>query len=168
MGPQGNGFSIDFLKADATALIVGGGNGEPPLVELAKQLHEHGVRVTAVLGFANKDAVILEEELALYADVIETTDAGSYGIKGYVSTVIDEMTQSFDAVYACGAPGMLDYVDRKIEKHPQAYITMESRMACGMGSFYSFVVHLRDQSSAAKKRVSEDGPVFETGSIILE
>ncbi|MCI6872219.1 MAG: dihydroorotate dehydrogenase electron transfer subunit [Streptococcus hyointestinalis] len=168
MGPQGNGFSIDFLKADDTALIVGGGIGVPPLVELAKQLHERGVSVTAVLGFANKDAVILEEELARYADVIVTTDDGSYGIKGYVSTVIDEMTQTFDAVYACGAPGMLVYVDRKFEKHPHAYISMESRMACGMGACYACVVHLRDQSSAANKRVCEDGPVFETGSIILE
>ncbi|WP_448169478.1 iron-sulfur cluster-binding protein, partial [Streptococcus hyointestinalis] len=74
----------------------------------------------------------------------------------------------FDAVYACGAPGMLVYVDRKFEKHPHAYISMESRMACGMGACYACVVHLRDQSSAANKRVCEDGPVFETGSIILE
>ncbi|MCS4487720.1 dihydroorotate dehydrogenase electron transfer subunit [Streptococcus sciuri] len=168
MGPQGNGFHIDFLEEKEAALIVGGGIGVPPLVELAKQLHERGVCVTAVLGFATADAVILENELACYADVIVTTDDGSYGIKGYVSTVIDEMTQTFDAVYACGALGMLAYVDRKFEKHPHAYISLESRMACGMGACYACVVHLREQSNVANKRVCEEGPVFETGSIILE
>ena len=96
-----------------------------------------------------------------------TTDDGSYGIKGYVSTVIDQMDQEFDAIYSCGAPGMLKYVNTKFHDHPRAYISMESRMACGMGACYACVVHLENESHAANKRVCEDGPVFETGKIVM-
>lgn len=167
MGPQGNGFAISFLEAGQKALIIGGGIGVPPLVELAKRLHEKGVEVTAVLGFANEKAVILVEEMSRYGTVHVTTDDGSYGIKGYVSTVVDTLDEKWDAVYSCGAPGMLKYVDQKFEEHPHAYLSMESRMACGMGACYACVVPLKDQSETSNKRVCEDGPVFETGSIIL-
>ena len=167
MGPQGNGFDLSVVEARNTALLIGGGIGVPPLVETAKQLHAKGVIVTSVIGFADKNAVILEEKLRQYGDVHVTTDDGSYGIKGYVSTVVDRFDQVADAIYACGAPGMLKYVDKKFENHPHAYLSMEARMACGMGACYACVVHLRDASEAANKRVCEDAPVFETGSVIL-
>ena len=61
MGPQGNGFDLKDLGQGARALIIGGGIGVPPLVQVAKQLHEQGVEVHSVLGFATKEAVILEE-----------------------------------------------------------------------------------------------------------
>ena len=123
MGPQGNGFDLSVVSAGQTALLIGGGIGVPPLVETAKQLAAKGVKVISVLGFANKDAVILEDELSAYGEVYVTTDDGSYGIKGYVSTVVDELVekQSFDAIYSCGAPGMLKYVDKKFENHPHAF-----------------------------------------------
>ena len=160
---------MSVVSAGQTALLIGGGIGVPPLVETAKQLAAKGVKVISVLGFANKDAVILEDELSAYGEVYVTTDDGSYGIKGYVSTVVDELVekQSFDAIYSCGAPGMLKYVDKKFENHPHAFLSMESRMACGMGACYACVVHLRNAKEAANKRVCEDGPVFETGKIIL-
>ena len=63
MGPQGNGFDISVIEAGQKALLVGGGIGVPPLVETAKQLKAKGVEVVSVIGFANKDAVILEDKL---------------------------------------------------------------------------------------------------------
>lgn len=169
MGPQGNGFDLSVVTSGQKALLIGGGIGVPPLVETAKQLAAKGVDVTSVLGFASKEAVILEEELSAYGKVYVTTDDGSYGIKGYVSTVVDDLVQNetYDAIYSCGAPGMLKYVDQKFENHPHAYLSMESRMACGMGACYACVVHLKNAQEAANKRVCEDGPVFETGNIIL-
>ena len=77
-----------------------------------------------------------------------TTDDGSYGIKGYVSTVIDGFDWTPDAVYSCGAPGMLKYIDSKFENHPHAYVSMEARMACGMGACYACVVHVKGESDA--------------------
>lgn len=167
MGPQGNGFDLKELGQGARALIIGGGIGVPPLVQVAKQLHEQGVEVHSVLGFANKEAVILEEELKQYGQVTITTDDGTYGTKGYVSTIVDQIDKEFDAIYSCGAPGMLKYVNSKFYDHPRAYISMESRMACGMGVCYACVVHLENASQAANKRVCEDGPVFETGTIVM-
>lgn len=167
MGPQGNGFDIDFLKTGQVTLLIGGGIGIPPLVELAKQLHQKGIRVVSVLGFANKDAVILVDEMSEYGQVFVTTDDGSFGIKGYVSTIVDDFDETFDAVYACGAPGMLKYVDSKFEHHPHAYLSMESRMACGMGACYACVVHVKDEEDSKNLRVCEDGPVFATGKIQL-
>ena len=167
MGPQGNGFDLTNLGQGQKALIIGGGIGVPPLVQVATQLHEQGVEVHSVLGFANKEAVILEEELKQYGQVTITTDDGSYGIQGNVSTVVETLNEDIDAVYSCGAPGMLKYVNAKFHDHPRAYISMESRMACGMGACYACVVHLENASQAANKRVCEDGPVFETGTIVM-
>ncbi|MGT2910910.1 dihydroorotate dehydrogenase electron transfer subunit [Streptococcus cameli] len=167
MGPQGNGFDLSVIGSGQRALLIGGGIGVPPLLETAKQLKEKGVDVISVIGFANRDAVILEEELNRYSEVYVTTDDGSYGIAGYVSTVVDGLEGEFDAIYSCGAPGMLKYVDQRFANHPHAYLSMESRMACGMGACYACVVHLKDQGDAANKRVCEDGPVFDTGSIVL-
>ena len=78
MGPQGNSFDLSVLSAGQTALLIGGGIGVPPLVETAKQLAAKGIKVVSVLGFATKDAVILEEELSAYGKVYVTTDDGSY------------------------------------------------------------------------------------------
>lgn len=167
MGPQGNGFDLSPVRTGDRVLIIGGGIGVPPLLEVAKELHAKGAQVTAVLGFYDKSAVILEAEMKKYADVIVTTDNGSYGRKGYVSAVVDEMTQDYVAVYSCGAPAMLQYVDRKFQDHPHAYLSMESRMACGMGACYACVVHVAGQDESVNKRVCEDGPVFETGTIIV-
>ena len=69
MGPQGNGFDISVIEAGQKALLVGGGIGVPPLVETAKQLKAKGVEVISVIGFANKDAVILEDKLRACGDV---------------------------------------------------------------------------------------------------
>ena len=138
MGPQGNGFDISVIEAGQQALLVGGGIGVPPL-----------------------------DKLRACGEVYVTTDDGSYGIKGYVSTVIDGFDWTPDAVYSCGAPGMLKYVDSKFENHPHAYVSMEARMACGMGACYACVVHVKGESDAKNLRVCEEGPVFPTGKVIV-
>ena len=166
MGPQGNGFDLSELDDYCKVLLVGGGIGVPPLLEVAKQLHERGVEITTVLGFANKDAVILEDELAKYGQVYVTTDDGSHGIKGNVSVVINEFDTKFDAIYSCGAPGMMKYINQTFHDHPRAYLSLESRMACGMGACYACVLKVPD-SETVSQRVCEDGPVFKTGTVVL-
>ena len=157
MGPQGNGFDLSELDDYCKVLLVGGGIGVPPLLEVAKQLNERGVEITTVLGFATKDAVILEDV---------TTDDGSYGIKGNVSVVINEFETEFDAIYSCGAPGMMKYINLTFHDHPRAYLSLESRMACGMGACYACVLKIPD-SETVSQRVCEDGPVFKTGTVVL-
>ena len=166
MGPQGNGFDLSDLDQCSRVLLVGGGIGVPPLLEVAKELHERGVKITTVLGFATKDAVILEAELSKYSQVFVTTDDGSYGIRGNVSVVINELDSEFDAIYSCGAPGMMKYINQSFYDHPRAYLSLESRMACGMGACYACVLKVPD-SETVSQRVCEDGPVFKTGTVIL-
>lgn len=153
------------LDEQNQVLLVGGGIGVPPLLEVAKELHERGVKVVTVLGFANKDAVILKTELAQYGQVFVTTDDGSYGIKGNVSVVINDLDSQFDAVYSCGAPGMMKY-QSNLDDHPRAYLSLESRMACGMGACYACVLKV-PESETVSQRVCEDGPVFRTGTVVL-
>ncbi|NQP31227.1 dihydroorotate dehydrogenase electron transfer subunit [Streptococcus suis] len=167
MGPLGNGFEIDFLKDCDPILIIGGGIGVPPLVEVAKQAAKRGAKVTSVIGFATKEAVILEKELAQYGSVHVTTDDGSYGIKGTVATVVEQLTNDFSAIYSCGAPGMMKYVDQRFQDHPHAYLSLEARMACGMGACYACVVKPKRGQEHENKRVCKEGPVFETGSLVL-
>ena len=166
MGPQGNGFDLSDLDKQNRVLLVGGGIGVPPLLEVAKQLHERGVDVTTVLGFATKDAVILEDELSQYSKVFVTTDDGSYRTQGNVSVVIKEFDKKFDAIYSCGAPGMMKYINQTFYEHPRAYLSLESRMACGMGACYACVLKVPD-SDTVSQRVCEDGPVFKTGTVVL-
>lgn len=166
MGPQGNGFDLSELNKDSKILLVGGGIGVPPLLEVAKQLHERGVEITTVLGFATKDAVILEDELSRFSQVFVTTDDGSYGTQGNVSVVINECDTEFDAIYSCGAPGMMKYINQTFYDHPRAYLSLESRMACGMGACYACVLKVPD-SETISQRVCEDGPVFKTGTVVL-
>lgn len=168
MGSQGNGFDISVIGSGQKALIIGGGIGVPPLVEVAKQLSMKGIEVTSVLGFAHKDVVILEEEMSIYGNVHITTDDGSYGTKGYVSTIVDVLLtkEQYDAVYACGAPQMLSYIDKTFNNHPNAYLSMESRMACGMGACYACTIPVIG-SNDTNKRVCKEGPVFKTGTISL-
>ena len=166
MGPQGNGFDLSELDNHSKVLLVGGGIGVPPLLEVAKQLYERGVEITTVLGFASKNAVILEDELVQYSQVFVTTDDGTYGIKGNVSVVINECDTEFDAIYSCGAPGMMKYINQTFYDHPRAYLSLESRMACGMGACYACVLKVPD-SETVSQRVCEDGPVFKTGTVVL-
>ena len=166
MGPQGNGFDLSDLDKQSHVLLVGGGIGVPPLFEVAKQLHERGVEITTVLGFSNRNAVILDDELAKYSQVYVTTDDGSHGIKGNVSVVINEFDNKFDAIYSCGAPGMMKYINQTFHDHPRAYLSLESRMACGMGACYACVLKVPDNETVSQ-RVCEDGPVFKTGTVVL-
>ena len=156
VGPLG--CPSEFTKEDIAELknkkilFVAGGVGTAPVYPQVKWLHENGVDADVIVGAKNHDLLILEDEMkAVAGNLYVTTDDGSYGTKGYVSTVVDELTKeySFDAIYSCGAPGMLKYVDQKFENHPHAYLSMESRMACGMGACYACVVHLRNAKEAA-------------------
>lgn len=172
MGPLGNGFPIDSVSADEKILLVGGGIGVPPLYELAKQLNQIGCQITVQLGFASKNVKILEQEFSALKNVQLqiVTDDGTYGRAGNVGILMDELDFTPDAVYTCGAPGMLKAVYNKYENLDRLFISNESRMACGIGACYACVVHTKDdptgQSGHALK-VCEDGPVFKGSEITL-
>ncbi|WP_244380659.1 dihydroorotate dehydrogenase electron transfer subunit [Saccharococcus caldoxylosilyticus] len=165
LGPLGNGFPLDAVEKGQRALLVGGGIGVPPLYELAKQLVEKGVIVTNVLGFQTKDAVFYEQEFSMFGETYVATVDGSYGMKGFVTDVIDQRDISFDVLYACGPKPMLKALEQAFP-HKEVYLSLEERMGCGIGACFACVCHVPDSETAYKK-VCSDGPVFKAGEVVL-
>ncbi|MGX6977819.1 dihydroorotate dehydrogenase electron transfer subunit [Vagococcus elongatus] len=171
LGPLGSGFPVEEITSNEVVVIVGGGIGIPPLYEVARQAHERGAKVISFLGYASKKVVYYVDEFKKLGDVIVSTDDGSFGEKGHVGMSLDKHLPQIkaDAVYACGAKGMLAKVDDVFHDHPRAYISMEERMACGVGACYACVCHVKDEKdqSLSMKKVCDEGPVFKTGEVVL-
>lgn len=111
VGPLGNATETDGLKK---ACIVGGGVGCAIALPVAQKLHEQGCEVHSVIGFRNKDLIILEDEFRACSDKLTVvTDDGSYGLKGVVTEPLKEMIErgeNFDTVIAIGPLVMMKFV----------------------------------------------------------
>lgn len=155
MGPLGNGFTLEGKKA----LLIGGGIGIPPMLELAKQLD---CEKQMVLGY--RDITFLEEEFKAYGNVYISTEDGSKGTKGNVIDAIRENHLEADIIFACGPTPMLRGVKAfAIEKGIKAQLSMEERMACGIGACLGCVCKTSEidhHSNVKNKRICKDGPVF--------
>ena len=129
IGPLGNGFAM----RDGKAILVGGGIGIPPMVELAKQLSDKigKENVISVMGY--RDELFLTEELEKYSTVVIATEDGSTGTKGTVVDALNENGVSGDVMYACGPIPMLKAL-RDWAKDIECQISLEERMACGIGA----------------------------------
>jgi ferredoxin--NADP+ reductase len=118
LGPLGKPTDIENY---GTVVCVGGGVGTAVLYPIAKALKEAGNTVITINGARNKELVILEEELAAVSDeLIITTDDGSYGIKGFGSTVLQEMIdegKEIDFVVAIGPTIMMKAVAEVTRPH---------------------------------------------------
>lgn len=167
MGPLGNGFPIDEVQSGETVFIVGGGIGVPPLYELSQQVKAKGATVIHLFGFAKKEVIFYEEQFSKLGEVHISTDDGSYGTHGHAGNLLDNLLQKFqpDAVYACGSSGLLKAVDQHFAEHPRAYMSLESRMACGMGACYACVCDLKKEQGS--KKICDEGPIFATGEVVL-
>ena len=165
IGPLGNGFDLKAGKA----VLVGGGIGIPPMIELAKALSEKigKENVTCVMGY--RDELFLIEELESFATVYTATEDGSNGTKGTVIDALNENGISGDVMYACGPMPMLKALkDWAIDKGIECQVSLEERMACGIGACLACVCKTKEKdehSNVCNKRICKDGPVFETKEI---
>ena len=111
VGPLGVPSHVDGLKKVA---VVGGGVGCAIAYPIAKKLHELGAEVHSIVGFRNKDLVILEEEFDKVSDKLcMMTDDGSHGTKGLVTNALKELIDSgekYDEVIAIGPLVMMKFV----------------------------------------------------------
>ena len=111
VGPLGTPTHLDGLKNVA---VVGGGVGCAIALPVARALHERGCRVTSVVGFRNRDLVILEEEFKAVSDEFYMmTDDGSYGEKGNVCVPLNRLLEGgeqFDEVITIGPLIMMKFV----------------------------------------------------------
>lgn len=158
MGPLGNGFNIE--RGPVT--LIGGGVGIPPLLEFAHVLRyeDFGRRITAYLGYKDKDNFLLPEFEQMCSKVFIATEDGSSGFHG---TVVDFITQKTRGVlpqgtaYACGPKPMLNAVTKYARNSlDRLYLSLEERMACGTGACLGCAVMTKN----GYKRICKDGPVF--------
>ena len=129
------------------------------LVETAKELNADK---TAVLGY--RDELFLKDEFEKYADVYVATEDGSAGTRGNVLDAIRENALKADVIFACGPTPMLRALKNFAEENNiTCWISMEERMACGIGACLACVCkskNIDSHSQVHNKRVCKDGPVF--------
>ena len=158
MGPLGNGFPLDAVKGKKV-FLMGGGIGIPPMLETAKQLDAEKIMV---LGY--RDELFLNKEFEAYGDVYVATEDGSAGTKGNVMDAIRENALEADMIYACGPTPMLRAIKQYAEENGiECYISLEERMACGIGACLACVCKSKEKdahSNVNNKRICKDGPVF--------
>ena len=156
LGPLGNGFT----QKDKKAILIGGGIGIPPMLELMKQLD---CDKTAVLGYRDSD-MFLKDEFEAVGGVVISTEDGSFGTKGNVIDAIKEQGVEGSIIYACGPTPMLRGIKAYAEEMGiEAQISMEERMACGIGACLACVCKSKEKdahSNVHNKRICKDGPVF--------
>lgn len=165
LAPLGNGFRLGDLSRNVC--FVGGGIGVPPLLEAAKRF---GSRATVITGFRNREAVILQDDFRKAGcKLILTTDDGSAGSKGLVTQFLPENCQE---IFACGPTPMLRAVAAEAEKRGiPCQISLEERMACGVGACLGCACRLKTKESETGWRyghVCKDGPVFDSRLVDFE
>lgn len=170
MGPLGNGFDVSGLKEGQKAYVVGGGIGIPPMYELSKQLNERGVEVVHFLGYASKEVAYFQDEFSALGNTYFATDDGSLGVHGNVGHLLKDAVKNEqpDVVYACGANGMLKAVAEIFSDKKDVFLSMEQRMACGMGACYACVCHVKEDETGTKSvKVCDEGPIFRASEVVL-
>ena len=161
VGPIGNGYDLSSSKP----VLMGGGIGIPPMLQLAKEFAQKGVskdNMTVILGY--RDDTFLLNEFKKIATVYISSDTGSVGTKGTVIDAAREHGVSGDMIYSCGPKPMLRAVkEYAYEKDCHAQLSLEERMACGIGACLACVCKTTEKdehSQVNNKRICVDGPVF--------
>lgn len=160
VGPLGNGFPFE-KAAGKKAFLMGGGIGVPPILELAKQIDCQEKHI--VVGYRDAQT-FLKEQFEENGKLYISTEDGSVGTKGNVMDAIRENSLDADIIFACGPMPMLRAIKQySEEKNIECYISLEERMACGIGACLGCVCKTKEKdhhSNVNNQRICKDGPVF--------
>ena len=162
VGPLGVATKLDGIKK---ACIVGGGVGCAIAMPIAEALKNSGAQVTSIIGFRNKDLVILEEEFKCCSDKIcVTTDDGSYGEKGNVTMPLKEMLENgekFDEIITIGPLVMMKFtVETARPFNIPVTVSMNPIMIDGTGMCGGCRLTLNVDGKRVTKFACVDGPDF--------
>ncbi len=166
-GPVGTGYPVDDIMGKKTVLM-GGGIGIPPMLYLTKKL---GGNCTVILGYRDCNTFLKEEFENAGAKVYVASDDGSVGTHGTVIDAFQESGIQPEVLCACGPKPMLKGIKSYAADHGiPAYISLEERMACGVGACLGCVTsttHTDPHSYVKNARVCVDGPVFLSDRVVL-
>ena len=155
----GNGY--DLSLSGQKPVLLGGGVGVPPMYNLAKKLLAQGKEVTVILGFNTQSEIFYEDEFqALGCKVIVATADGSYGIKGFATTPLNDIDYTY--FYTCGPEPMLKAVYKATNTSGQ--MSFEERMGCGFGA----CMGCSCKTLTGYKRICKDGPVMQKEEILWQ
>lgn len=160
--PLGNGFRTEKGKRYC---LIGGGIGAPPMLYTARMCD----RPVAITGFRNESLVILQDDFKAVCDeVLLCTDDGSAGVHGFVTDLLRERIGEFDEVLACGPTPMLRAVAQLCrESGKPCQISLEERMACGIGACLVCAVKVRKNGEEVMQHVCKNGPVFNAEEVVF-
>lgn len=154
LGPLGNGFDQN-IKGNVA--IISGGIGIAPMIYLAKSLNAN---IDFYCGF--KDEAYYIDEIKKYAkEVYISTESGSLGHKGYITDLFTP--EKYDVVLTCGPLAMMKKVWVMWEDKSNLFMSMEKRMACGIGTCLGCAI----ETSFGMKRVCKEGPVFSGEEVLF-
>lgn len=164
LGPLGRGFSA---PATGPCLVVAGGIGYAGVRMLLKRL---GKRAVLFLGVTGKTELPLISDLK-GIEVLTATLDGSHGYHGNVVSLLKEHLASYrsrrPAIFACGPRGMIISLKDLLESdRVPCQVSVEERMACGLGLCFGCVAETKDEANPLK-RVCKEGPVFDLWELSL-
>ena len=162
VGPLGVATHLDGLKK---VCIVGGGVGCAIAMPIAEALHEMGADVTSIIGFRNKDLLILEDEFRACSDTLRImTDDGSYGEHGNVTVPLKEMLEAgekFDMIITIGPLIMMKFVVATAKPFgTPVTVSMNPIMIDGTGMCGGCRLTLNVDGKKVTKFACVDGPDF--------
>jgi len=175
LGPLGAGF--DISHHDTEYLLVAGGIGIAPLLLTARTLLNENQKAALFFGGATKnDLPALEDFEKLGINVIPSTEDGSKGHKGLITTpLIDSLKKrNFNnpIILACGPPAMLKAVaDIALQVKVPCQVSLETVMACGVGGCLGCVTEViqenkNDLGAPCYERICREGPVFDSRKVV--
>ena len=153
--PLGNSFSIP--EDDCKILLIGGGCGIAPLLYLGKFLKSKSFKPDILLGFRNQSRVIEYNEYKAVGEVYLTTEDGSLGEKGYVTSHSVLKDKRYDRIYCCGPESMMKAVASYCRQNGIfCEVSLENLMACGIGACLCCVV----DTVKGHQCTCIEGPIF--------
>ncbi len=165
MGPVGNPWHLP--EGARRVLIVTGGVGAAPLAMFAREVLASGAELDVCMGAQTESLLVMksyyEEEIGV--PVACATDDGSFGHAGFVTDLAAEKlaANDYDLVCCCGPEPLMRIVADLAQKADVACeVSLEKRMACGVGACLSCVVDTVD----GRKRACVDGPVFDARKVV--
>ncbi|MEG0497030.1 MAG: dihydroorotate dehydrogenase electron transfer subunit [Carnobacterium sp.] len=154
LGPLGNGFTLENNKRIA---LISGGIGIAPMLYLLEELNGE---IDFYAGFRS-DVYWTEKIEEQASNVFLSTEDGRFGHKGFCTDQFDPY--KYDLVFTCGPVPMMKKVLSLCEGIVPVQVSMESRMACGIGACLGCTV----ETSSGLKRVCKEGPVFEGKEVLF-
>ncbi|MCL2570940.1 MAG: dihydroorotate dehydrogenase electron transfer subunit [Defluviitaleaceae bacterium] len=154
LGPLGNGFTIDLLGERERVAVIGGGVGAAPLFFLTEALYRQRAKVDIYLGFRD-DASSLVKPFEGFADNIKVD------IGGFVTDMLPP-NPGYSAILTCGPIPMMKAVADYAHSHNMpCQVSLEERMACGLGACKGCVV----KTMVGYQLCCDDGPVWDSKEV---